>query len=138
MDVNINAEVKGFGATTAIAPAVEREDRVKPQVAPVAAGGDSSRAALDEQALRGRKEQAQARKMSAEEAAKAVKEMQERLDALGNTRLNFSLHKEPDAVVVQITDRESGEVVRQFPAEVALDLRKKLDELVGLLFDRQA
>ena len=138
MDVNISAEVKGFGATTATAPATERQDRVKPQVAPVASGKESSRAALDEQALRGRKDQEQARKMSAEEAAKAVKEMQERLDAIGNTRLNFSLHNEPDAVVVQITDRQSGELLRQFPAEEALALLKKLDELVGLLFDGKA
>lgn len=135
MDVSMSAEVKGFGVPTA--PAVEREDRTKPQVAPVAAGGDSSRSALDRQAMQG-KEAQEKRKVTAEEAARAVKEMQERLDAIGNTRLGFSLHNEPDAVVVQVTDRQSGEVLRQFPAEEALALRKKLDELVGLLFDGKA
>lgn len=137
MDVSMSAEVKGFGVATAPAPAIEREDRVRPQVAPVAAGGDSSRSALNEQALQG-KEAQERRRVTAEEAAKAVKEMQERLDAIGNTRLNFSLHNEPDAVVVQITDSQSGELLRQFPAEEALALRKKLDELVGLLFDGKA
>lgn len=135
MDVNINAEVKGFGLPTA--PAVEREDRVKPRVAPVAEGGDSARAALDERALRN-KEAKEERKASPEETAKAVREMQDRLDSIGNTRLNFTLHNEPDAVVVQITDRQSGELLKQFPAEEALDLRKKLEELVGLLFDEKA
>lgn len=135
MDARMSAEVKGFGVPTA--PAVERENRVKPQVAPVDAGGDSSGAALHEQALHG-KEAREKRKVTTEEAARAVKEMQEHLDAIGNTRLAFSLNEEPDAVVVRITDRESGELIRQFPAEEALALRKKLDELVGLLFDGKA
>ncbi|MEW6593990.1 MAG: flagellar protein FlaG [Thermodesulfobacteriota bacterium] len=136
MDVSMrSAEVKGFGVPPA--PAIEREDRVRPAVTPVASGGDSSGTALSEQALQG-KEAQEKRKITAEEAARAVKEMQERLDAIGNTRLNFSLHNDPDAVVVQITDRKSGELLRQFPAEEALALRKKLDELVGLLFDGKA
>lgn len=135
MDVSMSAEVKGFGVSAA--PAVEREDRVKPQVAPVAAGGDSSGAALQQQALQG-KEAQEKRKVTIEEAAKAVREMQERLDAIGNTRLAFSVNEDPNAVVVQITDRKSGELIRQFPAEEALSLRKKLDELVGLLFDGKA
>ncbi len=132
VDVNVNADVKGFGIPTV--PAVEREDRSKPRVTPVGEGGDSSKAALDEKALHGK---ASGAVISEEETIKAVEQIQERLEEMG-TRLNLSLHKEPDAVVVEITDRQSGEVIRQFPPEEVLQIRKKLDELVGMLFDKQA
>ena len=138
MDVSVNTEVKGIGV--AVTPAtVEREDRVKPQVTAVAKGGDSSRPALGEKELHPK---AQAKpadaKEIAKEIAKAVEEMQQRLDALGNTRLNFRVQEKPNEVVVQVTDRQSGELVRQFPSEEALKLRAKLQELTGLLFDEQA
>ena len=134
MDVSVNTEVKGIGV--AVAPAaVEKEDRVKPQVAPVAQGGESSRSALGEKELHAKE---QAKPVDAKEIAKAVEEMQQRLDALGNTRLYFRVVEKPNEVVVQVTDRTSGELVRQFPSEEALNLRVKLQELTGLLFDEQA
>jgi|EPASupsiteSAE347_1022098.scaffolds.fasta_scaffold06020_4 flagellar protein FlaG len=134
MDVSVNTEVKGIGV--AVTPAaVEREDRVKPQVTAVAKGGESSRPGLGEKELHPK---AQAKPADAKEIAKAVEEMQQRLDALGNTRLNFRVLEKPNEVVVQVSDSKSGELVRQFPSEEALKLRAKLQELTGLLFDEQA
>lgn len=128
MDVNLNAEVKGFGvpATTA----VEREEKTKPPVTPIEGSNGSAKGALDEKAMQGHGK-------SAEEVAKAVEQIQEKLDSMG-TRLNFTLHEDPNAVVVQVTDRQSGELIRQFPPEKALQLRSKLVELVGILFDEKA
>lgn len=134
MDASVNTEVKGIGVTT-VMPAVEREDRVKPQVAPVAKGDDSSRPALGEKELHSKP---QAKPVDAKEIAKAVEEMQQRLDSLGNTKLNFQVLEKPNEVVVQITDSKSGELIRQFPSEDALALRVKLQELTGLLFDEKA
>ena len=134
MDASVNTEVKGIGVTT-VMPAVEREDRVKPRVAPVKASTDSTSAALGDKELHRSEEPKPA---SAKEVAKAVDEMQQRLDALGNTRLNFRVVEKPNEVVVQVTDRSSGELVRQFPSEEALKLRVKLQELTGLLFDEKA
>ncbi|MFH1019042.1 MAG: flagellar protein FlaG [Pseudomonadota bacterium] len=136
MDASVNTEVKGIGVTT-VMPAVEREDRVKPRVAPVKASTDSTSAALGDKELHRREEQ-EPKPASAKEVAKAVEEMQQRLDTLGNTRLNFRVVEKPNEVVVQVTDRTSGELVRQFPSEEALKLRVKLQELTGLLFDEQA
>ena len=136
MDVNINAEVKGVGVATV--PAVEREDRAKPQVAPVAKSSDSAKAALGEKELHRRGDKKEERKQVAldpEELQKAVAEIQDRLDVMG-TRLDISVNKEPNAFVVTVTDRESGETVRQFPSEEVLTLKKKLQEITGLIFDK--
>ena len=134
MDVSVNTEVKGIGVTT-VMPAVEREDRVKPQVAPVAQSGGASQSALGENELHPK---TQAKQPDAKELAKAVVEMQQRLDALGNTRLSFRVNEKPNEVVVQITDDQTGKVVRQFPSDEALKLQAKLQELTGLLFDEKA
>lgn len=140
MDVNLHSEVKGYGLPPA--PAVEREERNRPPVTPVSDSGASARPRPDDRSRfdqpasgNERKEQ---KNVSAEEAEKLTREMQARLDSIGNTRLNFSIHRDPEAVVVQITDRKSGDVLRQFPAEQSLALRQKLDELVGMLFDGKA
>lgn len=141
MDVNVNSEIKGVGLTVA-APAVERADRLKSPVTPVAAGTDSTPGALGDKELHrrdGRQKQDGGQKQndaSTEDLGKVVEEIQKRLDAMG-TRLNFAINKEPDAVVVKVTDRESGELVRQIPSEEVLALREKLQELSGLLFDEK-
>ena len=134
MDASVNTEVKGVGVTT-VMPAVVREDREKPQVAPVKASSDSAGGALGDKELHS---SPQSKPVDAKELAKAVEEMQQRLDSLGNTRLNFRVLEKPNEVVVQVTDSKSGTLVRQFPSEDALALRVKLQELTGLLFDEKA
>lgn len=134
MDVNVNAEVKGSGLSTA--PVVQREERARAPIAPVEKSNDSSRAALDNKRLR-KNGAAPVEPVSKEEVAEAVKAIQKRLDTMG-TSLNFSVREEIETVVVQVTNKKSGDLVRQIPSEEILQLRQKLDELVGLLFDEKA
>lgn len=135
MDVNLHNDAKSY--VVPAATAVEREEKNRPPVTPVA---DSGAAAKGKPEDRPRFEHPsrETRPVSAEEAEELAKEMQARLDAIGNTRLNFSLHRDPETVVVQVTDRQSGDVIKQFPAEESLALRQKLNELVGMLFDGKA
>lgn len=137
MDVNVNTEIKAVGVPTTM-PAVEREDRVKPQVTAVAQGVGSDRVSLqDKDQSRRREESRKGSAVSGEDLSKAVEDIQERLDIMG-TRLNLAISKDPDAVVVKVTDRQSGELVRQIPSEDVLKLRKQLQDLTGLLFDEKA
>lgn len=138
MDVNVNAEPKGYGAQAV--PVVEKEDRVKPQVTPVAKDTGASESALNERALHGRGEEkvAQASKMSRKEVEKVMEAVQRRLDAIGgNLALSFDEFEETDSIVVLVKDKTSDELVRQFPSEELLQLRAKLDDLIGLLFDER-
>lgn len=52
--------------------------------------------------------------------------------------LNFDLDDSSGKVVVKVTDRSSGEVVRQIPTEEALRLAENLEEARSLLFKAQA
>ena len=71
--------------------------------------------------------------------------MQKRLDqAIENlnnqlqssqTKLGFSIDSETDVVMVKVTNKETGELVRQIPAEAVVRLAAKMDDLKGLLLD---
>ncbi|MBA1264714.1 flagellar protein FlaG [Stutzerimonas nitrititolerans] len=52
--------------------------------------------------------------------------------------LNFDLDDSSGKMVVKVTDRSTGEVVRQIPTEEALRLAENLEEARSLLFKAQA
>ncbi|XXF07502.1 flagellar protein FlaG [Pseudomonas sp. D1-3] len=52
--------------------------------------------------------------------------------------LNFSVDDSTGRVVVKVTDRASGDVIRQLPSEEALRLAESLEEVRSLLFKAEA
>jgi flagellar protein FlaG len=71
------------------------------------------------------------------QARKLMAEVQDYLDNL-NIQLSFDVHEKTGEMVVQVLDRESGELIRQLPPENLLDLKDKLNELRGVLFHQRA
>lgn len=141
MDFNaVSAEPKGYG--TQAVPVVEQEDRVKPQVTPVQADSGASKSKLDERSLHGGHDERGAAKvagLSREELEEAVKKVQGRLDAIGaNLSVGLKENREVEKIIVQVRDKSSQEVVRQFPSEELITLQAKLDDLIGILFDKKA
>ena len=65
----------------------------------------------------------------------AVKELERQAPALEERGLEISYSEEADRFIAKILDKESGEVVRQFPPEELLELHGRLDEVRGVLFD---
>lgn len=68
---------------------------------------------------------------------KDVEDMVESLEDFANsvqTRLNFTIDDGTEDVVVKIMDKETDEVIKQFPAEELLKLREKMQDLNGFLF----
>ncbi|WP_035238648.1 flagellar protein FlaG [Desulfobacter vibrioformis] len=68
---------------------------------------------------------------------KDVEEMVDAFEDFANTvqtRLNFTIDDSTEDMVVKIMDKETNEVIKQFPAEEILELREKMQDLRGLLF----
>ncbi|MEA3221860.1 MAG: flagellar protein FlaG [Thermodesulfobacteriota bacterium] len=63
--------------------------------------------------------------------------IQNSLNIILNVNLNFSVHEASGQVMVTISDKETGEVIREIPSSEILNLAAKLDEMVGLLFDQK-
>lgn len=52
--------------------------------------------------------------------------------------LSFSVHEATGRIKVDVTDKETGEVVREIPPEQVLNLMAKIDEMMGILYDEKA
>ena len=63
-----------------------------------------------------------------------TKEVQSYLDDL-NISLNFKFEDKSGGLVVQVMNKDTGDVIRQIPPESLVRLREKLRELRGSLVD---
>lgn len=139
MDVNIATEMKG--AQQSVVPTtMEYEQADKPAIQPVPESSDAVTVELNDQALHGRntEKDEQDGEISREEVEEAVKEIQERFDAMGS-HFKFGLyrHQESSSIVARLQDLQSGDLIKQFPSEEVLELREKLEDLIGILFDKK-
>jgi flagellar protein FlaG len=126
MDINnINAEV----ATES--PPVEAP---LPQAKPSAI--DSAAKAEKIKNLKLKEEQNTENKaLSAEKIEQITIDLNEYMSDL-QTNLRFSMYEKLDnQVVVEIKNRKTDELIKQIPSEELLELRVKMEELTGLLFD---
>ncbi|MND30695.1 flagellar protein FlaG [compost metagenome] len=108
--------------------------------APVGGNGQA-RGATDKQAAEETSAQAQAlekkRAEDREPVEAAASSIQEFVQTI-RRNLNFNVDDRSGRVVVQVTDSESGEVIRQIPSEDALKLAESLSEMRSLLFKAEA
>jgi flagellar protein FlaG len=134
-----NADVKSYGVP--VVPTMNVEEKAKPQVTPVKDSSDAGKTALDEKALHGNTAEAQKKQkqLTEEEINRLAKEIQDRLDFIGgNLALGLGTDKETSSIIARITEKKTGEVVRQIPSEELLELEQKLKDLTGMLFDERA
>ena len=79
-------------------------------------------------------------------ASEEIQAVQEKLDEIvshlnvkmevRDKSLNFSVDEVSNRVMVTVTDKVSGEVVRQVPSEAILKVAHNIEALKGVLFDR--
>lgn len=72
-----------------------------------------------------------------EAGRQVTEEMLEELVAMHNVKIKFSRHDETGRTMIKVMDRENDQVIREIPAEDALDLAAKIDEMIGVLFDEE-
>jgi len=53
------------------------------------------------------------------------------------TTLEVSVHEKTHAIMVKVLNKESGELIREIPAEKTLDLVAKMMEIAGILVDEK-
>ena len=74
--------------------------------------------------------------MQAEEIRELAESLNEYMDSL-QTQLGFSINDKlnNNKVIVEIKNRKTDELIKQVPAEEIVEIREKMAELTGLLFD---
>jgi flagellar protein FlaG len=85
-----------------------------------------------------------AKSLSMEELAKVKTELEEAVKRLSEaidqtpTATKITVDKELDRFIVQVTDKQTGEVVREIPGEAILKIARNIENLKGLLYDSRA
>lgn len=65
---------------------------------------------------------------------KAVEEINKKAN---NSEAVFGVHEETNRVTIKIIDKESKEVIKEFPPEKTLDMIAKVWEMAGLMVDEK-
>lgn len=68
----------------------------------------------------------------------AVSELKQWIETKAPNALNFSIDEDTGRTVVKIIDTETGEVIRQIPAEELLAIARSLEKMQGLLLRQEA
>jgi len=87
-----------------------------------------------------RKSNSQNKKTQEKESEKITQEMLDEIaddvETLHSVGLKFSKHKDTDTTMIKVMDRETDELIREIPAENILDMAAKMEEMIGLIFDK--
>lgn len=75
---------------------------------------------------------------TAEEVRSAAARLQQVIEAASGRQLNFNFDKKYDELVAVIQDSKTGETIRQIPAKEILKLRSQIDDIVGVMVNKQA
>lgn len=78
----------------------------------------------------------QAEPLSPEQLEKVAQQLQDFVGQM-NKSLQFNVHEESGRDVIQVVDRKSGDLIKQYPSEEVLDLVAKLSQATGSLIDEQ-
>ena len=70
--------------------------------------------------------------------AEIAMDLQNKMQVLHNVDLNFSVHEASGTIMITVVDETTGEVIREIPSKELLDLAVKLEEAIGLIFDKKA
>ena len=108
-------------------------------VGPIRQTGDAGKGnvAIQEQMLRRSLEGRQEKKADVS-FLKDVLEVAQNHFQVSGVNLKFSVHEATGTVTVDVTDKETGEVIREVPPHQVLDLMARIDEMMGILFDEKA
>lgn len=78
--------------------------------------------------------QTSSNQQSMEQLKKAVEKINKNS---ANSEVQFGFHDETNRVTIKIVDKESKEILKEFPAEKTLDMIAKAWELAGILVDEK-
>ena len=63
-------------------------------------------------------------------------DLQREIELIHNVRLQFSVHKSTGRTMVKVVNKDNEQTIREVPSEKILNLAAKLDEMIGILFDK--
>ena len=95
--------------------------------------GESGGNEGQQQASGSRKAQVQ---QKSEQLKKAIAEMNKRINN-SNEEAVFGVHEDTNRIMIKIMDKDTKEVIKEFPPEKTLDMIARIWEMAGILVDEK-
>jgi flagellar protein FlaG len=67
---------------------------------------------------------------------RTIKHLNDSMNAL-DTNVVFGFNDKIDTMFVNVTERSTGKIIRKIPTEEAMKLSEKMQEIVGMIFDKK-
>ncbi len=77
-------------------------------------------------------------KVAADDLHAIAAQMRQVVEIASGKRLAFKIYDDSQSVYVEISDQNTGEVIKQMPSAEMLRMRSRLDEMIGMMVDRTA
>lgn len=105
-------------------------------ISPLENSVDSARA-KPEKAVPQQKEPIPKETHETEVSPSLLDQVRQNINIMHNVNLQFSVHKATGRTMVKVTDQDSGKLIREIPPEQVLDLAAKIDDMIGILFNKK-
>lgn len=127
----VNTEVPEDGQTVNIDETTAAVTR--PQTENEKEGESGGSGSQQQQATGSRKAQVQ---QQSEQLKKAIAEMNKKINN-SNEEEVFGVHEDTNRIMIKIMDKDTKEVIKEFPPEKTLDMIAKIWEMAGILVDEK-
>lgn len=78
----------------------------------------------------------QAQQQKSDQLKKAIAEMNKKINN-SNEEAVFGVHEDTNRIMIKIMDKETKEVIKEFPPEKTLDMIARIWEMAGILVDEK-
>lgn len=132
----VNTEVPEDGQTVNVDETTASVERTQPEDEKNGGeAGNQQQSADANQPQQVNTKQAQQQQQS-EQLKKAIAEMNRRINN-SNEEAVFGVHEDTNRIMIKIMDKETKEVIKEFPPEKTLDMIARIWEMAGILVDEK-
>jgi flagellar protein FlaG len=66
-----------------------------------------------------------------------LKDLESKINQMQDVGLVFSQYKDSGKMIVKVVEKGTNKVIREIPSEEFLNLVEKMDQMIGILFDKK-
>ena len=66
-----------------------------------------------------------------------LKDLESKINQMHDVGLEFSQYKDSGRMIVRVIEKGTNKVIREIPSAEFLDLVEKMDQMIGILFDKK-
>ena len=93
----------------------------------------------DDQQIREKKsvEEEQKGKEDVHVSQTLLDDLENNINTIHNVGLEFSMHEESGRTMIKVVEKDTGDLIRQIPPEEVLDLISRVNDVLGIFFDKK-